>query len=274
MLSLNFHRTFIPERRLVSALLEYVALGKEGTLHQISEETGIPMGKSTGKMPAILEYCKGMGLLTVEPGTKRKYKKPVLTPFGEAVYLNDRLLGEEMTQWLAHLNLCRPDIGALIWNMVFVKGIKVLGYSFSSNQLENYLISHFGEGAKSRTGPLLSVYTDDAALGRAKILQVDGGSVILNKAPITSTWETAYSAIILELLQTFFPGQFQVTITDFATKTGLFEMCLWQENDVETMLSFVERKGFISIDRQIRPWIIEKKASCEDVWPLIFADTI
>jgi hypothetical protein len=273
MLSRNFHRTFIPERRLIAALLEYAALGREGTLHEISEETGVPMGRSTGKMPAILDYCKGMGLLSVKSGCRKQHKKPVLTSFGETVYLNDRFLGEELTQWLAHLNLCRNDIGAIVWNKVFANSTYVLGSSFSSSQLEDYLISHFGKGSKNRTGPLLSVYSDDAAFARAKVLKADGDMIIRNKTPIISTWATAYSAFILELLQAFFPKQFQVTITDFAAKTYLFDVCLWQEADIESVLSFVEMKGFVSIDRQIRPWIIERRADCERVWPLVFNDT-
>jgi hypothetical protein len=53
MLPLNFHKTFIPERRLIAALLEYAALNKQGDYQNISKETGIPMGKSSGKVPAI-----------------------------------------------------------------------------------------------------------------------------------------------------------------------------------------------------------------------------
>ncbi len=49
MLSLNFHQSFIPERMLISSLLKYAAKGKQGTIKEMSEETGIPMGKSTGK---------------------------------------------------------------------------------------------------------------------------------------------------------------------------------------------------------------------------------
>lgn len=272
MLPLSFHRTFVPERRLITALIEYAALGEEGTLHEISKETGIPMGQFTGKMPAILDYCKGMGLVTVEDGSTKRYTKPVLTSFGESVYLNDRFLGEELTQWMAHLNLCRSDIGAKVWNKVFADGTGILGFSFSNYQLENYLVSHFGKSKKTRTGPLLATYLDDAAFGRAKVLRVDDDTIIRSKAPIISTWATAYSALILELFQAFFPGQFQVTITDFARKTLLLNICMWQEADVDSVLSLMEMKGFISVDRQIRPWVIEKRASCQTIWPLIFDD--
>lgn len=271
MLPINFHKTFIPERRLIAAFLEYAAIGGEGTLQEMSEETGIPTGKSTGKMPAIIDYCCGMGLVVVKPGSKKQHKKPVLTKFGEAVVINDKYLGEPLTQWLAHINLCRSDIGTKVWHKVFAQGRDVLGVSFSSEQIEDYLVSYFGSG-KKRTGPLLSVYSDDAALGRAKVITVAGENVIRHKAPILASWAVAYSAIILDLMESFFPDQTQVTLTDFTQKTYCFDVCLWEDTDIKTAFSLIENKGFIALDRQIRPWLIEKQVKSRAVWPRIFDD--
>ena len=53
MLPINFHKTFTPERHLLSALVEYAALGKEGNFREISVATGIPR-RIVGKVPAIL----------------------------------------------------------------------------------------------------------------------------------------------------------------------------------------------------------------------------
>ena len=50
MLAVNFHKTFIPERRLITDLMGYAALGQRGTFQEISADTGIPMGKSNGKV--------------------------------------------------------------------------------------------------------------------------------------------------------------------------------------------------------------------------------
>lgn len=269
MLPLNFHQTFVPERRLITALMEYAASGQEGTLYQMSEQTGIPMGKSSGKMPAILNYCKGMGLIAVSRKDDQRIK-PTLTPFGNTVYLSDRYLGEELTQWLVHLNLCRRDVGAVLWNRVFGEGTRTLGISFSCPKLEEYLVSHFGRSKKTRTGPLLATYRDDAALARAGILRFENDVITRNKAPIKSTWATAYSALMLEMFEAFFAGQFQVTVTDFAEETLLFDICLWQESDIDSMLSLVQNRGFVSVDRQIWPWVIEKRANSESVWRVIF----
>ena len=56
MLPINFHKTFVPERRLIGELLHYAALGKEGDYQEISSETGIPMGKPN---PARNPRCHG-----------------------------------------------------------------------------------------------------------------------------------------------------------------------------------------------------------------------
>lgn len=266
MLSLNFHRTFIPERRLIAALLEYAALGKQGTLQEISHDTDIPMGEYTGKMPAILEYCQGMGLIKV---LGKKRKEPVLTPFGTAVYLHDKYLGEELTQWLVHMNLCRKDIGAKAWYEVFAKGRSILGARFSIEELEKYLVTIFGAG-KNRIGPLVSTYTDQAALGMAKVLALSSDMINRHKAPVLSSWAVPYSAFILELLEHFFPGESQVTLNDFSRETLFFDVCLWHEADIEQILSYIEIEGLVTVDRQIRPWLIEKKADSSEIWPRIY----
>lgn len=96
-LPVNFHKTFIPERRLIAALLQYAAKGKAGNYQDIANDTGIPMGKSNGKVPAILDYSRGMGLIYLDSGQKSAIKKPKLTEFGRIVFLQDKYLGEMLT---------------------------------------------------------------------------------------------------------------------------------------------------------------------------------
>lgn len=83
-LPVTFHQTFIPERAHISALLKFAASGNESTStplsvtdQEISVETGIPTGQSSGKVPAMLDYCRGMGLIQLERGTYPEQKRPV-----------------------------------------------------------------------------------------------------------------------------------------------------------------------------------------------------
>jgi hypothetical protein len=276
LLAVNFHKTFIPERRLITDLMGYAALGKEGTFQEISADTGIPMGKSNGKVPAIIDYARGMGLIKLEKGIGQAVKKPVLTGFGRTVYLEDKFLGEPIIQWLVHMNMCRSDIGALAWNEVFARGRNTLGSSFTEKQLEDYLIGIFGPDSpgKKRTGPMITTYTDDAALARAGVLTLKNKTKIITrkKAPLLDSYSIPYSAYILNLMETFFPRENQVTISDFNAKTQWFDICLWNQRDIERLFSIVGRKGYISIDRQMEPWIIEKRSATEEVWLHIWDD--
>lgn len=271
MLPINFHKTFVPERRLIAALLNYAALGKAGDFQTIAAETGIPTGRSTGKVPAIIDYARGMGLIVLEKGRRDGIKKPVLTPMGRAVFSHDKYLSEEMTQWLCHMNLCRSDIGGTIWHLAFAKGRSVLGSTFSRQQLENYLTGVIGPG-NNRTGPVIRTYVDDAALGRTGAIKDVTEGLARGKAPILDAYASPYSAFILGLIEAYFPGQRQVTFTDFGEKTLWFDVCLWNESDIERAFSIIERKGFIAIDRQMRPWILDVRAATADVWPHIYED--
>lgn len=271
MLLINFHKTFIPERHFITELLNYSALGKEGDFQEIAAETGIPMGGSTGKVPSILDYAQGMGLIEINEGSRKGSKRPILTTLGRTVYSEDRFLGESMVQWLVHMNLCRPDIGASAWHSVFALGRSTLGSTFTLAQAENYLQGIYGPG-RNRTGPLFSTYTEDAALGRCGVLLLRGEEIVRKRAPISDNYASAYSAYILELMKIFFQGQGQVTISDFQQETHWFDICLWGMAEVERLLIMIERKGYLSIDKHMQPWIIEKKADADEVWPHIWDD--
>lgn len=273
MLPLTFHRSFVPERRLLARLMDFAALGKEGTLKEISRETGIPMGESSGKAEAVMDYATAMGLILLEDGARRGAKRITLTDLGQAVYREDRYLGEALTQWILHFNMCRSDIGAKAWHEVFAKGRRSLGSEFTRAGLEDYLISVFGPGS-NRIGPLLSTYTEDAALSRTRALIVEGDRVKRLPAPLSGAYWTPYCICVLSMLDAFFPGQSQVTISDFSDATLLFDMLLWRDTEIDYALHHMEQKGFIAVDRQMRPWILERRMGSTRIWSRLYEDAI
>lgn len=270
-LPINFHKTFIPERRFIAAILEFAAEGKSGDHHQIADDTGIPMGKSIGKVPAILDYAIGMGLVRLKSESRSKIKNPILTDFGRVVFLEDRFMGEPLTQWIAHMHLCRPDIGASAWYQVFGKGRGILGKRFSSDQLEAYLSNVHGPG-KNRTGPLVRTYQDDAALARAPALSCVEDEIVRNKAPTFDEYSLVYAAFITTILNATFPNQAQVTISDLNQKTSWFDACTWDKSDIQLLIRLVESTGYIAVDRQMQPWILEPMSEASRIWPSIYND--
>lgn len=269
MLAINFHKTFVPERRLLSQLLKYAALGKEGTFSEISRETGIPMGKSSGKVPAIIDYARGMGLITMGKPSKKGLKRPILTKLGRVVYTEDPYLGEPLTQWVLHFNLCRPDIGAPQWNLSFAKGTDILGFEFTERQLESFMQDHLGAGRK-RSGLVINTYIDDAALARAKVLTLSGNLITRRKAPINENFAYAYAAYILQIMETFFPERMQVSVDDFEETIAWTKVCGWNRQEFESVLKQIQATGAISVDRQLRTWILERNMTADWAWEKMY----
>jgi len=271
MLALNFHKTFVPERRYLGDLLRYAALGKCGDLQSIGHDTGIPMGESSGKVPAILDYAVGMGLVTLGPTTNSALKRPVLTAFGQAVSAEDAYLGLELTQWIAHINLCRSDIGAPTWHKVYAQGRTILGLTTTKGQIESLLTQAFGAG-RSRTGPLLRMYQNEAAFGRAAVVDIDGEAVTRQKAPLDWAFAGAYAAIVVELASAVIPDHNQIPLPEFRDATLLMDICAWGKQDLNRLCALLDQTGAVRVDRQRQPWILEIHSRADELWPHIYND--
>lgn len=274
-LPFSFHQTFIPERVYLSAMLSFAAAEKDGSVQEISAQTGIPMGKSSGKTPAVLDYCCGMGLLTIPPKTGA-VKSPRLTPFGRVVLLEDKFLKQPLTQWLAHLHLCRPDAGAEAWFLTFVKARKILGDAFKQEQLESFLRDESGgKFSTSLVGPLIRTYTDPAGLLDTRLLGVSAsGEVSRRPAPISKDFVRGYAAWLIRLLEAHFPEQREVAANDLKVRTFWDDIGGWSPAQSDQLLTLIQERHLIDINRQLRPWVITRLCPSAEVWATIYQDLV
>jgi hypothetical protein len=271
-LPVNFHQTFIPERIYLSSLLRLAARGGEGTYKEISAETGIPVGQYSGKVPAILNYCSGMGLIQVEKGTAPGQKRPVLTPFGRSVLLEDANLSEPLSQWLAHLHLCRENGGAEIWHLTFGRSSDVLGMTFSENDLEEYLASICGRKNRSLIGPLVGTYEESAALkGAGAIVRGEQG-LTRTPAPLLRGFQNGYGVLLLSLWEFYFPNAGQVTLSDFESGTYFRRICGWSDEQCTMVLAMLQERGVVDIDKQMRPWVLTRRSESGSLWRMLYED--
>ena len=273
-LPLSFHYTFKPERRYIHALLRFAAANKSGTFQEISDATGIPTGDSSGKVPAILDYARGMGILQLSGNQRSASKQPKLTPFGRIVLLEDPHLKETATQWIAHLNLCSPLTGADMWYYTFFVGTQSLGLRFSRKELESYLALECGARRKVIVGPLIGMYEDVAAFRACGALSESSGVIFRKPAPIVEELGLAYGAWVLQLISVNFPYTRQVTLTEFDAKAGWRTIPGWDTTSVQRVLILLERKGIVDVDRHMNPWIIRPRAEVNEVWARIYDDLL
>jgi hypothetical protein len=274
-LPFSFHQTFIPERVYVEKMLSFAASQKNGTIREISTQTGIPMGNSSGKAPAILDYCCGMGLITLS-GKRDAIKCPRLTNFGRVVFLEDKFLKLSLTQWLAHFHLCRPDAGAEAWFLTFVKGRPILGDSLDPARVEQFLQDQpGGQLQTSLVGPLFRTYTDTAALLDSRLLcAAENAPFRRNPAPISKEVLRGYAAWLLTLLEIHFPDQREVAANDLQSASYWQDVGGWSSAQCDNLLALIQERGLVDVNRQLRPWIITRLCPSADVWPTIYQDLV
>jgi hypothetical protein len=270
----NFHKTFKPERQYINAMLKYAGSGREGDFQAIGSATGIPTGISTGKVPAILDYCRGMGLVRLAGQERSAVKKPELTAFGRVVLLEDPYLKTNISQWIAHFNLCGPIKGADVWYQTFFCGLAPLGMNFDRDHLEAYLSSVYGSERTGVVGPMIGMYEDDAAFHACGALSEVSGRIVRKSAPVNDELGFAYGAWVLEQISDHFPGAGQVSVTDLDRKAGWRTIPGWDIGNHQRVLELVERKGVIEVDRHMEPWFLRPCAPVLSVWKRIYDDLL
>ncbi len=160
-LPLNFPQTFLPNRQLLAKLLAFSANNGSGNKETISAATGIPTGKSTGKVNPMIYYAQGMNLI--------RY-------MGKVILREDPFLSELQTLWLLHLMLCRryglvlPARGiADPWFALFSDSGFRLGHCFTQTDYLAFLKERHGDESKgylkSLTGVVLRSYLEESCLG-------------------------------------------------------------------------------------------------------------
>jgi len=268
----NFHKTFKPERQYLHAMLRFAASGREGDYQEIAATTGIPTGTSSGKVPAILDYCRGMGLICLAGAERSSVKKPELTPFGRVVLLEDPFMKLDVSQWIAHFNLCSPNAGADVWYQTFFAGTQSLGMTFKRTKLESHLSLVYGVEKSGLIGPLIGTYEDEASFKACGALIETSGTIQRKMAPVTEEMALGYGAWILRLMGLHFPKLRQIPITDLDSAAGWRTIPGWDISSLQRALEMIVRKGLVEVDRHMEPWLIAPAANSEQTWNRIYDD--
>jgi hypothetical protein len=272
-LARNFHRTFKPERQYINDILKFAAEGRSGDAKSIADETGIPTGKSSGKVIPTIDYCRAMGLITTRRGNNSELK-PELTDLGRVILREDPYLKTQISQWICHLNLCGKYTGADVWHYVFWVEYHSLGDRFSRNDLETMLESKYGSSNRSHVGPLISMYQDEASFKVCAALEDDGKMISRTAAPIKDDMIRGYGAWLISSMEIFFKNRAQVSVTELERETGWLTICRWMGKNIADVLDLLESKGLLKVDRHMNPWLLRSLMSGRDAYNQVFDDMI
>lgn len=268
----SFHQSFPPERRHLASLLAAATQGFAGTVESISEYTAIPTGKSSGKVVPHLKYLQCMGLLRSASASASVYQlSPTL--LGQAVFVEDPLLQEQLTQLILHLMLAQPVGGASVWHMLFGRSRIALRGRFSPDEVTAFLALEFGNSS-SIPGPLFTTYRESASLAMTGMLTGEKNELTRGCLPYLEEHFWGYAYCWMHSWEQVAPNDQQLPLAQLEVQTAFTDLTAWTRQQFDGFLSWTVDQRILRVDRQTGSPLLMKTASSAELVSKIYSDIL
>lgn len=266
--NLNFHQTFKPETQYISSVLS-VSDGKTAfDIKDISNLTGIPNGKSSGKVEPHIIYSQYMGLIDY----KKEDGKYILSPtsLGQVVLREDPGLQEELSILLCHAMMCRTEGGADIWSKCFLDIFPKYRGGIKKELLLKELEVFFpGKVNSKNLAPFFSSYDDMFSM--INMISISGDVVTVNASTYNREYIYLYAFVLWSMWDEFFSDQNEITSTQLdELKYG--EIFGWNTEQEYQVLEHMSDKGIVRLNRQLMPYTILKLFSTDDLLIKLYSE--
>lgn len=267
-INVNFHQTFKPEKQYIGSILDVANMTEPMTVKEISSMTGIPNGKSSGKVEPHISYAKFMGLIEAEKkdgtiGLKR-------TTLGEVVSMEDPGLQEELTVLLCHAMMLRSNDGADVWSAVFKKVLPMYRNGIKKDILLIELEKLFdGKVNKKNFAPFMGSYEDMFA--ELNLLSMDKETIKINSLPYNKEYIYLYAYILFEYWDELFPNQDEISEIQFA-ELNYGKAFGWNEQYEYNVLEYLADNGLIRMNKQLVPYTILQLVDKDSVIERLYSE--
>lgn len=263
--TVNFHKTFAPQDSYLSKILELAYEQYVGTKEDISEITGIPTGKISGKVVPHILYAYYMGLISYKL-EKGKYTLS-MTPLGKMIWENDKYLFEDVTKMICHYNLCDEYIGANIWSFVYYHLPIMLEETMSETAMKRKYNNYFGVNADLT--PLKKTYSEDGFLAVLGMLDFTDG-VKIKSLFYNDSMMYVYSYGLLSSWERVFPTEYEITSDQLAEKLNWGKRFGFDDDEILYALEKIENVGIIKLNKQLVPYTMIKTSETSSVLPHLY----
>jgi hypothetical protein len=233
------------------------------TKEEISEITGIPTGKSSGKVEPHVEYGIYMGLFENMSKQSGKYKLK-RTKLGSIVKREDIGLHEEVTQLLFHIRITSPSTGALLWSHIFRNILPRYSDGVSFLVLEDELkkLPTFSSIKTINIGPFYTTYKK--SFGAVKLLSKTKEKIKLIPQIFQNELLYVYGYCLVYEWEQVFSGYSEITAEQlsslrFSSAFGL------SDSEAFYILEKLSEKRLILINGQLSPFTIIKNVSSDAI---------
>lgn len=259
MSNLNFHQTFPPTLEYFSRLFDVVNNGVSMTKEEISSATGIPTGKSSGKVEPHIVYAIYMGFIeeTAHVGTKYSLK---CTPLGNEIRKQDPGFREALTQMICHVRLTSPTTGAQLWSIIIRDILPKYKNGVQDNVLEDEIRKKISGNVK--TGPFYTTYRDSFNL--LKLLIREQQTTGITPQLLINDFSYVYSYALIYEWQKIFPTDDEISANELEKLKfrGAFG---WDAQRQYAALERMAELGVIRLNRQLSPFTLFRLTTSDEL---------
>jgi len=273
--NLNFHQTFKPERQYISSILTEVKDCDGFDVQNISNKTGIPTGKSSGKVEPSICYAEYMGLIKKEKYNGKYHIS--YTRLGECIKEEDAGILEKLSLLAMHAMLVRQYSGAELWTYIFQHMFPKYRNQLTVNQFEKEIDLQFGQGMK--IAPFKGCYQE--FFSQLNLLKFDNDQVTLNASKIDPDFVYLYAYILFTYWDEWIKNESEeVTLmasateitSDHLSKIGFRHPFGWDEKDEYRVLELMAMKKLIVINRQMVPFTIRRITDFDFLLEMLYSE--
>lgn len=256
---IEFHKTFQPQDTYITKILELAAQGYSGTKEEISTVTGIPTGKTSGKVIPHIRYAAFMGLINYEK-EGGKYSLS-LSRLGEVVYREDKYLYEKITKLICHFNICDKEKGALIW-------------SFLYNQLPNKLDDDIGNAfISSKANEFFGRSVEFSVVKKAytegfwqntRLLNWEE-NLHMNSQFFSNDCKYVYAYTLLSAWEYYLPDEREISVSRLTDILKWDRRLGFDETETLNVLDEIASEGIITINKQLHPCTIIRIEEADNI---------
>lgn len=260
---LKFHETFQPEANYITSILELAEINFRGTKFEISDETGIPTGKQKGKVEPSIKYAAFMGLISFD--LEKGVYSLRLTDLGGEVFAQDKYLHEDLTKWLCHYGISRPNLGAAQW--AYISHDTHCGYTQSVSS------EHVLKKANQEFELNISF---EEMFGVVKRSYMDGFFSSLNYLEWDETLSFTehmeapeltyvYAYALFDSWDHLLPSRHEITMTEIEEVLGLGKVFGLPPGELTCVLDSLVDEGLVIVNRQLFPASVVRTAETKEL---------
>lgn len=266
LVNLNFHLTFPPVADGISRLLSVADQGAAFTKEEISQQTGIPTGKSSGKVMPYINYAVYMGLL--DDRVEDNKHTLATTPLGHELRMQDPGLHENASLLVCHLRMTSQATGASLWAYIFKSIFPRYPDGITEALLKDELQKAAKPGVEVNKGPFISSYT--GMFAPLRLLDTSRGRYSASVGNYDHESLYAYAYGLLYEWENLLPSRKEITADELLDLKMATTFGLNRDVFSELLQRFADA-GIIKFNRQLVPFTVIQNRRAEDVIPLLFS---